>query len=130
MSKPLLLVSELLHSFAHIIVLIHIQPFILTGTTRQFYFIWDVASVVASWYVTKKNKDLVLLHVLLHVPALAHLFDTYPTALYANVFKIASTPNSVYDIPVAHYGVYFLGTCLDIYCHLKNVQYLSATYIH
>ena len=122
--KKILIVSELVHSFLHFIVLFNLKhiTFAITGWTSKFYFIGDVLSSLLSYYTTKKNKILVVIHLLLHAPAIFHLFDIYPTVFYKNVFKIAS--NNISNVSNEHYYLYNIGTVLDICCHLYNVKFL------
>lgn len=118
-----LLASELIHSFLHFIVLTNIHSLTLGGSILKLYFIWDAASSMMSYFVTKKNKRLVIVHMMLHLPALAHLFDIYSTSVYAYVFNQAYHNNTTYGHPI-YSGIYYVGTCVDIYCHLHNVRYL------
>lgn len=119
------LISETLYSISHIIVLFqltNIMPATLRNFTSKVYFTGDLCSSLLSYSITKQNRLLVAIHCMLHVPAVAHVFNIFPTLFYNNVFKIAN--NNLINVPIRHYYLYNIGTVLDICCHINNVKFL------
>jgi hypothetical protein len=123
--KKILLITESWYSISHVIVLLQltkIMPNKMRGIISKLYFSGDLLSSVFSYYVTRKNKTLVTLHFLEHLPVILHIFNILPTYFYKNVFKIAY--NNLNNVPRIHYYIYNMGTILDIFCHIYNIKYL------
>tara|TARA_B110000008_G_scaffold249738_1_gene262649 strand:+ start:669 stop:1136 length:468 start_codon:yes stop_codon:yes gene_type:complete len=121
----LLITTESWYSLSHFIVLFqltNIMPTTMRGNISKTYFTGDLLSSLLSYYITRKNKMLVMLHALIHLPVVAHLFNIIPTLFYKNVFKIAY--NNLNNVPKHHYYIYNIGTVLDLCCHLYNIKFL------
>ena len=119
-----LIITESWYSLSHFIVLFqltNIMPTTMRGHISKTYFTGDLLSSLLSYYITRKNKILVLLHALIHLPVIAHLFN-FKTLFYKNVFKIAY--NNLNNVPKTHYYMYNIGTVLDLCCHLYNIKFL------
>ena len=122
--KYTLITSESWYSLSHFIVLFQLTKImpVHRSAISKLYFTGDLCSSLLSYYTTKKNKLLVILHCLIHLPVIGHLFHIFPTLFYKNVFKIAY--NNLINVPLSHYWVYNLGTFLDLCTHLYNIKFL------
>jgi hypothetical protein len=123
--KKILLVTELWYAISHIIVLFqiaYIMPNIRNGLYNKIYFSGDLISSLSSYYITRKNKTLVLIHFIVHLFVIIYLFNIYYMNFYNNIFNIAY--NNLNNIPKNHYYLYNLLTTLDILCHIYNIKYL------
>jgi hypothetical protein len=124
LATKILITSELWYSVSHITVLFqltNIMP-IHRGFISKIYFTGDLCSSLLSYYTTKKNRILVAIHCMIHLPVILQLFKILPTLFYKNVFKIAY--NNLNNVPKHHYYMYNIGTILDICCHLYNIKFL------
>jgi hypothetical protein len=122
--KYTLITSESWYSISHLIVLFQLTKIMPRhrSTISKIYFTGDLCSSLLSYYITKKNKLLVALHCLTHLPAIVHLFNIFPILFYKNVFKIAY--NNFNNVSMSHYWIYNIGTFLDICTHLYNIKFL------
>jgi hypothetical protein len=90
---------------------------------RKKYFSSDLISVLICYAMTNgENSLLILIHFLVHITAVMHLFGVYETFFYFEVFKLAELKPSLPWIST----VYTTLTLADIFCHVYNIYLLGA----
>ena len=124
--KGILIVSGVYHIIGHVMVLLGIYGINnLEEIGRKLYFSWDLAVSTSSWLITQKNTPMVMIHALIHIGAVGHLFNLIPTELFQAVFEMGELDFNNKYIPFILFYVW--GTTQDICTHLLNCYYLMST---
>ena len=121
--RMVLILSGIYHAIGHILVLLGMYGINdIEEIGRKLYFSWDLAVSISSWSITQKNTPMVILHALIHIGAVGHLFNLIPTTFYAQVFQMGELDFD--NKQVAFIVIYVWGTTQDISNHLLNCYYL------
>lgn len=131
MLRRILLLSEITHSVAHILVLFNMTWIFdfdsMPDWFKIHYFMVDLVSSLSSFlYLISSRKRLsrvyhwmILIHAGIHLTAI--LFRD--SVIYADAFRLAE--GKVEGISLTYIFLYTLGTLQDILTHTWNAIYLS-----
>lgn len=82
----ILYIIEFLHAVIHLAVLLGLYKVWSGNILRMIYFTSDLLTVLLSYYIINKNGILVLVHMIIHLRAILHLFGI-KSQIYTNIFK-------------------------------------------
>ena len=117
---------ESTHAILHLFVLLGYLKVTQDQTFRKFYFALDLLSVIFSYLILKTNGLFVMIHLIVHLGAVFHLF-----------IKSIETYNWIFEMgeqkwdnhSKMKYVIYILGTFEDILTHSLNI-YSSLVRCH
>ena len=121
-----IIIIESIHSILHLLVLLGYLKVNQNQTFRKFYFGFDLSSVIFSYLILKANGFFVMIHLIIHIGAVFHLFIK-PIDTYNWIFEIGEQKWNNHS--KMKHVIYILGTFEDILTHSLNV-YSSLVHIH
>ena len=116
----IIIAMELIHMFAHLLVLLGCKLVPSNRTVKRIYFILDLVSVIIAYLIVGNNIILVLIHLFIHLNAALYLFGM-KSNFFDHVFEMAEQKWSrhSYFMKIA----YVAGTLEDIITHGMSVYY-------
>eukprot|EP01084_Bolivina_argentea_P129600 228878_1 len=97
----------------------------IQNTARKMYFSFDLMVSLSTWMVTQKNTVMIIVHALIHIGAVSHLFSIIRTKIYGDIFEMGELDFN--NKAVAVIVFYIWGTTQDICTHLLDVYYLMIS---
>lgn len=117
-----LLVIEVFHAYAHVNVLLRLQPPTLEQLkARRYYFVFDMATPLMAYCLHESWGPFVLVH------ALAHTY--YVWAWNSGYYAVRIRDWSVREYRGPRLTVDFALTCFDIAVHLLTAHALVRTFV-